>query len=208
MKDAQSSTTDRARGWTFQRTSWVLKAFLSWVPLAVAVTVLSGLVYVAVQQSYRQNADDPQVQMVEDAAAQLQAGMQPQEVVGTGKVDMLRSLAPFLIVYDESGQVLAASVQLNGQTPQVPDGLFLSVTPGREHRVTWQPQPGVRSAAVLAHYGGSKSGFVLAGRSLREVEDRVDRLTQAVLLACLAALVVTFIASAVATALRESLRRR
>src|SRR4051812_19741980 len=96
-----------------------LRVFLYWLPVALIITVLSGLVYVAVQQNFRQSANDPQIQMAEDAAAALEAGAQPQAVVGTGKVDMARSLAPFLIVYDDQGQPLAASVQLNGQIPTV-----------------------------------------------------------------------------------------
>jgi len=45
-----------------------------------------------------------------------------------------------------------------------------------EDRITWQPEPGVRSATVVTSYGGAHPGFVLAGRSLRLVEERVDQL--------------------------------
>ena len=38
-----------------------------------------------------------------------------------------------------------------------------------EDRLTWQPEPGVRSATVVVHYQGAQAGFVMAGRSLREV---------------------------------------
>ncbi len=34
--------------------------------------------------------------------------------------------------------------------------------------------PGVRNAVVVVRYGGEHPGFVLAGRSLREVEQRVS----------------------------------
>ena len=34
-----------------------------WFPLAVVATAFCGLVYVAVQQELRQNANDPQIQM-------------------------------------------------------------------------------------------------------------------------------------------------
>jgi hypothetical protein len=43
-----------------------------------------------------------------------------------------------------------------------------------QDRVTWQPEPGVRIAAVVVRYQGAQPGFVLAGRSLREVEVRED----------------------------------
>src|SRR5438445_588354 len=90
-------------------TNLLPKAFLYWLPLAFCLTVLAGLVYVTVQQNFRQGANDPQIQMAEDAAAQLQGGAQAQAVVGAGKVDISRSLAPFLIVYDATGQQLASS---------------------------------------------------------------------------------------------------
>jgi hypothetical protein len=44
-----------------------------------------------------------------------------------------------------------------------------------EDRVTWQPEAGVRIAAVIEGYGGAAPGYVLAGRSLREVEIREDQ---------------------------------
>ncbi|MEO8288112.1 MAG: hypothetical protein ABI670_16920 [Chloroflexota bacterium] len=153
-----------------------LRVFLYWLPSAFAITVLAGLLYGAVQQSFRQTANDPQIQMAEDAAAQLESGQGALAVVGAAKVDMARSLAPFLIVYDDAGNVLASSVQLNGATPDLPAGVFTSVLQGGEDRLSWQPQEGVRSATVVARYGGSKPGFVLAGRSLREVEKREDQL--------------------------------
>lgn len=166
----------------------LLRAVLYWLPLALAISATAALVYVAVQQDFRQNANDPQIQMAEDAALQLEAGKTAQVVVGDTKVDMARSLASFLIVYSDSGQPLAASVQLNGQTPALPQGVFESVRQMGEDRLTWQPQPGVRSATVVTHFGGSHPGFVLAGRSLREVELRESQLTQEVSLAWVAAM--------------------
>ncbi len=171
--------------------SWgatLLSGLLGWFPLAVAVSALALLVYVAVQQNYRQNANDPQVQLAEDAAARLEAGDQAQTVVGTGKVDIARSLAPFLIVYDDAGQVVASSAQLNGQTPQLPPGVLDAVRRTGEDRISWQPQPGVRSATVIERVVGSSPGFVLAGRSLREVEDRESQLTGEVFWLWLAAM--------------------
>jgi hypothetical protein len=50
------------------------EALKVWFVLAVVTTVLSGLIYLAVQQSYRQSANDPQIQMAEDGAAALENG--------------------------------------------------------------------------------------------------------------------------------------
>jgi hypothetical protein len=181
------------------------KALLYWLPLAVCVTVLSGLVYVAVQQSYRQGADDPQIEMAEDAAIQLEDGASAQTVVGDSKVEMSHSLAPFMIVYDEAGHVVASSAQLNGATPDIPPGVFDSVRASGEDRLTWQPQERVRIAAVVTQFGG---GLVLAGRSLREVEERESQLTQMVLLAWVVAVVGCFVATLITIGLSDKLPYR
>jgi hypothetical protein len=187
-----------------RRSLWP-RTFLYWLPLAVCVTILTGLVYVAVQQSYRQGADDPQIQMAEDAAIRLEDGANAQTVVGDSKVDMSYSLAPFMIVYDEAGHVVASSAQLNGATPDIPPGVFDSVRASGEDRLTWQPQERVRIAAVVTQFGG---GLILAGRSLREVEERESRLTQIVFLAWAVGLVGSFLAWVIALGLANRLPLR
>ena len=194
----------------------LLRAFLYWLPVALCVTILSGLVYVAVQQSYRQSATDPQIQMAEDAAALLEQGVRPQDVVGGSKVDIASSLAPFMIIYDASGHVVASSAQLNGSAPDLPPGVFDSVRASGEDRLTWQPQEGVRVAAVIARYRGPSATnaptiaprFVLAGRSLREVEERESQLTQMVGIAWIVAMVGAFVAWLVALAVSDRITGR
>lgn len=51
------------------------------------------------------------------------------------------------------------------------------------NRVTWQPSPDVRIALVVVPVRGHPDLVVLAGRSLREVEARVDRIGKMCLLA-------------------------
>jgi hypothetical protein len=145
-----------------------------WLPIGAVATILCGLVYVAVQQELRISANDPQIQMAEDAAAQLAAGASPSSVVPATRVDLGKSLAPFLIVFDGGGNPVASSAILQGQTPQLPSGVLDYVRGNGEDRITWQPAPGIRMASVVVRFQGAKSGFVLAARSLREVERRED----------------------------------
>ncbi len=187
---------------------WVVRASLYWLPAALGLTVLSGLIYVAVQQNFRQSANDPQIQLAEDAAAQLGAGQEAQSLVGSTKVDMAQSLAPFVIIYDQAGHPLASSAQLDGQTPAVTAGVFASVQQSGEDRLTWQPRDGVRIAAVVTRFGGAQPGFVLAGRSLREVESRESQLMQMVGLAWLAALAGSLVISALAVKAADTLTPR
>lgn len=149
-----------------------MNTFVRWLPLALVTTFLSGLIYVAVQQDYRQTANDPQIQLSEDLAAKLDAGgavpTSPAE-----KVDIAKSLAPFMVVFDDSGHVLAAEGALNGKDPEIPSGIFDFTRTHHQDRVTWQPATDVRVATIITRYSSNKgSGFVLAGRSLREVEKR------------------------------------
>ena len=81
--------------------NWNVKAILQqWLLVVVVVTGLVGLLYAAVQQDIRQSANDPQVQMAEDAAVKLAGGQTVQNVVPSEKVDIATSLAPYLIIFD------------------------------------------------------------------------------------------------------------
>jgi hypothetical protein len=161
-----------------------------WLPFAVVITAFCALAYASVQQAYRQGANDPQIQMAEDAADALAGGTSVDEIVPASKVSVAKGLAPFLIVYDGDGKVLAESVVLDGKTPELPDGVLDSTKQMGENRVTWQPREGVRIAAVIVSY---KDGFVLAGRNLREVEIREAQVTQFAGITWLLAMIATLV---------------
>ena len=167
-----------------------------WLRMAVIVTGLSGLTYTAIQQVLRQSADDPQIQMAEDTAAKLADGQQLQNVVPPEKVDIATSLAPYIIVFDASGKPIDSSALLDGQAPTIPSGVFDYVRQHGEDRITWSPQFGVRSAIVVIRFHGPNPGFVLAGRSLREVEIREDNILKIIFAGWITILVVTFLATA------------
>lgn len=145
-------------------------------PLAVVITLLSGLLYASIQQVLRMNANDPQIQMAEDVASALTAGKPLDSVVPAAQIDIATSLAPYVVVFDASGKAIASSGLLHNQLPTFPSGVFDYVRQRGEDRITWQPEPTVRSATVVTSYGGAQPGYVLAGRSLRESESRTDQL--------------------------------
>ncbi len=169
----------------------ILHTLKFWLPLAAVVTILSALVYLTAQQSLRMNANDPQIQMAEDTARALASGQPAASLVPPTRVDIAQSLAPYLMVFDANGNLQASNAVLHGQTPSLPAGVFQNVRQHGEDRITWQPEPGVRSATVIAPIGDGSAGFVLAGRSLREVEKRIDQFTGLVAAAWLAALGVS-----------------
>lgn len=170
---------------------------LVWLPMAAAITVLAGMVYVVAQQNLRMSANDPQIQMVQDAAVALAAGQPTSAIVPSKTVDIRQSLAPYMMVFDDTGNIVASSAWLNGQTPVVPPGVFAYTREHGENRVTWQPEPGVRGATVMARYEGANPGFVLVGRSLREVEKRIGIIGLLTSLAWIAALGAALVVAAV-----------
>ena len=158
------------------------------LPLAGLATATSLLVYLAVQQAWRRAADDPQVQMAGDISASLWSGQAPDSIVPAAQVDYGVSLAPFVIVFDDAGAIVASSGTLHGRRATLPAGVLEHVRRSGAERVTWQPSAGTRIAAVVVRYGGSAGGFVLAGRSLRETEERTATFGQLVWLVWIATL--------------------
>lgn len=161
-----------------------------WLPLAVVTTGLCILVYVAVQQNYRMNANDPQIQMAQDAAASLDQGAAPAAVIPQVKTDLAASLAPFIMVFDKQGNLAATSGILAGDFPAYPLGALTAAEKTGENRVTWQPRAGLRFASVVH---STRNGYVVAARSLREVESRIDQTTLFTGLTWLIALLLSLI---------------
>lgn len=148
-------------------------AFALWLPVAAVATVLAFALYGAVQQDQRSTANDPQLQMATDAARTLSAGAKPGQVASGPSVDLSTSLAPYLVVVDAKGKPLASTAELGGKTPVPPAGVLQSARSSGRNEITWEPRPGVRSAIVVTPFSSdSGSGFVIAGRSLREIEHR------------------------------------
>jgi hypothetical protein len=176
---------------------FAFKLFRSWLPLAVAIVAMCGLVYLTAQQLLRQGANDPQIQLSEDFAASLTSGKSSSDDFPARQVEISTSLSPFMMVFDDSGKVLTSNALLDGITPQYPAGVFEYVRQHGQDRVTWQPLEGVRLATVVTRFEGpAGSGFVVTGRSLREVEERSTYFLQICSIACF----VTLIASAAVTA--------
>jgi hypothetical protein len=176
------------------------EVFRRWLPLAAAIVPLSLLVYAAVQQAHRSGANDPQVQLAEDAARALEGGATPESVLPAAKVELEHGLAPFVILYDAQGKPVAGSGTLGGRLAAPPQGVFDFARANGEERVTWQPERGVRIASVVRRSTSAAAAFVLAGRSMREVEEREANLRRMSALALLGALSASFLVAALSEA--------
>ena len=118
------------------------KFLRSWLPLAVVIVAMSGLVYLTLQQVLRQGANDPQIQLSEDLAASLTSGKSPSAEFPAQQVEISTSLAPFVMIFDDDGKLLRSNALLDGNPPQYPAGVFEYVRQHGQDRVTWQPREG------------------------------------------------------------------
>jgi hypothetical protein len=177
----------------FSLTRFLLKSFLNWLPFAAVLSLCFLMIYISVQQNYRQNANDPQIQIVKDTIFALNTKHPPSDVIPTDKIDPGQSLSPFVVIFNAQGQPLSSSVILDGQTPIPPSGVFSYTQTHQSDRFTWEPKPGIRIAAVLESTNQPQSLYVLSGRSLTEVENREDRLLLLTLIGLILSLLGIFI---------------
>jgi len=163
-----------------------------WLAVLVVSFGIVGFADLAVQQNYRLSANDPQIQMAEDAVAALQHGEVPTSVVGSSKVDVRNSLAPFEIIVDKQLHVLASTAEQPDPTQLLPPhGVFTDAAKKGELRFTWQTADGQRFATVV---DPTPNGFVVAARSLKEVEKRESNLFILTVIAWLCVLAVVALA--------------
>ena len=183
-----------------------LRAFALWLPFAVALTGVFGFAYWAVQQNYRSNLNDPQVQIVEDAASELAAGAVPASLTRDKPIiDLRTSLAPWVTVYDSTGTPLESTAVLDGAPPRLPQGVFntstwrtnvtgyqFTATASKEIIFSWQPRQDVRSAVALIQLADGR--FVASGRNMREAEAHIAMLTSGTALVWSTTILATFTA--------------
>ena len=172
----------------------MIHALQKWIPLAVAITGVCTLIYITVQQEYRQNLNDPQIQLARDSAAQVARDGSAVFLENWERIDISESLAPFVAVYSGNGTVTVSSGVLHGNLPQPPKGVFETAKTNGENRATWQPEPGVRIATVIRPIPGNEE-FVLAGRNMSEVESRIVQTHTMVFLGWLVILAATLCAT-------------
>ena len=143
-----------------------MQKILPWLATVAVLLVGFGTIYAVGQQVQRSDANYPQIQLAQDAAASASNGVFEPVYVGQ-KVDMAKSLAPFTILYDKKGNPNISSGYLDGKLPKIDPGV-LDHAKGRDYNaVTWEPKQGVRIAAVAV---AGKDYYVVSGRNLKEVE--------------------------------------
>jgi hypothetical protein len=154
------------------------QAIKTWLPLALVLTLAVAGAYAVGHYTFRQSANDPQIQLAEDWAGKIEAGTDITRLNLGTVIDPTKSLAPFGIIYNHDGSI-ANSSAVAPSTMMQPDGVLSAVesATNNETRFTWQLASGARFATIIkkAHIA-DKTYYVLAARNLREVETRGDDL--------------------------------
>jgi hypothetical protein len=144
---------------------------------AFAVFFSMALLFISVfnQQVLRRGADRQPAQVVEQVSTRLAEGtpaasLLPADTQEIANPAWLHGSSTFAALYDDTGTALASNATLHGGLPQPPRGIFNVIRQQGEHKVTWQPQPGIRVALTGRPAPGG--GFVVAGQSLIPSESR------------------------------------
>jgi hypothetical protein len=182
MDDCLGHVSSTLTGVQRAHRTMIRNVFIRWLPFAGLATALCMLIYLAVQQVGRQNANDPQIQMAREARAALASGQSISAVIPASQVDISSSISPFITAVSDNGSVIASSGRLHGQLRTLPRGVFANLGRDGEETVTWQPEPGVRMATVVTRNPGSTGGFIVVGRSLLNTEIRIQRIGSLLLL--------------------------
>lgn len=160
------------------------RRFAPWLLSAVLLTLVCDLSAILVHQTFRQGANDPQIQIAEDMASAFANNQFTDEIIKSSfqefmptktQVNIATSLSPWIQIYTEGGEVMESSAVVTEAqtTPKIPKGIFETVQKKGEDRITWQPKKGIRQAIVVTKFSGLKNGYIVAGRSLFEVEKRL-----------------------------------
>ncbi len=162
------------------------------LPLAL-VTVIIGLIYGCVQQSYRTAANDPQIQVAQDIVNKLQKKSSMEEIIPQDTIDIATSLSTFVALCDASGKPITSTGYLDGKMIVLPQGVFNYLKNHDDDWITWQPRPAVRMAMVVKRSNSSPASFVAVGRSLEQTEVREYALGVSVIIGWLICLVLLII---------------
>ncbi len=162
--------------------------FRLWLAIVGTATILLVAAYTMVQQETRLQADDSPLAIAQIAKHQLESGQDPSKVVPIVKTDLATDNTVFVTVTSADKKILASSAVLDSGTTLPPPGAFdYTAAHGSDH-FTWQPRAGVRLATRMLKYN---NGFVIAGQSLGQFEQRINEYTLMLVIAWLAILAWT-----------------
>ena len=182
-----------------------------WTAAAVILTALFATLYLVVQQSERQGADDAPARLASQVAAQLSDSGAPDATASSidgspvVTVNLAVSDAEFYVVYDATNRPVSGTGRLDGVLPTIPTGVLdLARRTGSNH-VTWQTSDGRRFASVERRVGRD---VVLGAQSLAPAENRTDQIGALILIAWVCVLAIVVVAFFIERLVAEPLAKR
>ena len=155
----------------------ISKSVILFFTIEIAITVICILIYLAVQQSYRNGANEPQIQIAEKIKYELNYEKNDSAIFPGGNHEISQmTLSPFVILYNGNKEPVASDALLNGIIPRIPDGVLESSRNKEMHFITWQPEADKRFALVIIHSEGKFDGYIVCGRSLKIAEEHIQNL--------------------------------
>ncbi len=163
------------KGYTKRFISFILKGRVLTLILA---TLFAVVLFFVAQFIIRSAANDPQIQIAEDTAIMLSGGVPGDIVVNAPIKDIGQTLSPFTVIFNASAMPVIGNASYKNVLPNPPKGIFFYSLNRGQHRVTWQPEPGLRFAVVIVPYHTERGevGYVMTARSLREAESRIGEI--------------------------------
>ncbi|MCM2532997.1 hypothetical protein NDK43_12115 [Neobacillus pocheonensis] len=159
--------------------------FLIWIIAMFFITFTCTVTYLVTQQALRLGANAIPAMLAKDTAIHLQGGLNPAASIPANKVDASQSDEGFVMIYDKNKNLIATSGTMKTKDPQYPKGVLEYVSKNGEDRVTWQTLNGLRFATVAIK---TDNYYIVGARSLFEIENIIEHITQLVMyiwLACL-----------------------
>jgi hypothetical protein len=119
----------------------------------------------------RESANDPQSYVVADLASKFKNGV----VAATDyqNIDISYARGPFIAFFNDQQKITYSSAKLNGSEPVLSEEIFSIAKSKGEYRFTWEPESGKRFVTTIRYYEGASNGYVMGGRSVVEVEQRI-----------------------------------
>lgn len=146
-----------------------------WLAVVGSATLMLGAAYGMVQQSTRLAANEAPLAAIQSAKTQIEKGAAPESAVPNANINIRTNDNLFIIVTDRDAKLLAGSAYLDDRVPLPPKSVFEDTKARGLDKVTWEPAQGIRLAIVASTYktAAGVEGFVIAGQSLRPIQDRI-----------------------------------
>lgn len=147
------------------------------------------LVYIITQQSLRLTANHRPLKIANDLAIKLEAGNKIEDVVSSDKIDISKSLSPFIMIYDTDKSLIMTSGLMGNVNPVYPSGVFGYVDQHKTDQVTWQTSNGLRYASVVISYS---NGYIVVAQSLIQTERLIGLIGNLDLIAWILGIIFSF----------------